>query len=194
MKKYSLLFISLMFLSCNQKQNLILKTNDPVWVAYEDYHFENEIIVCNTNENAKIILNKKLNESDSIIKLKNNTFIYTTNAKEIGQHTISGTIINNEIQTPFEQQIIVLPKAQPIGYNIKNANELKLKTENEISISLGLPKSLWKAKTDNGKLIKKDNNYVLIPERLGKCVISFETNMPSKKQTLYSDLIFNVVE
>ena len=194
MKKFLALIILLMFLSCNQKQSLILKTNEPVWVAYEDYHFENEIIICGLNENAKIELTKKLNDSDSIIKSKNNTFIYTTNAKEIGQHTISGKISNDGIQTTFEQQIIVLPKARPIGYNIKNANTVILNVENEISINLGLPKSLWKAKTDNGKLVPKDNNYILIPNRLGKCEISFETTMPNEKQILYSNLIFNVTK
>ncbi|PZQ82542.1 MAG: hypothetical protein DI548_11940 [Flavobacterium johnsoniae] len=163
MKKVILITVIILF-SCNQKQNLILKTNNPVWVAYQGYHFETELIICGLNENTKIELTKKLNDTDSLVKSTDNTFIYKTDAKEIGQHTIKGIISNAGTKTAFEQEIIVLPK------------------------------SVWKAKTNNGKLIQKGDNFILIPDRLGKCTISFETTMPDGKQILYDDLIFDVIK
>lgn len=194
MKKYLVLIIVLTLFSCNQKQNLILKTNNPVWVAYQGYHFETELIICGLNENSKIELTKKLNDTDSLVKSTDNTFIYKTDAKEIGQFTIKGILSNAGTETAFEQEIVVLPKAQPIGYNIKNATTVMLHHENEIAIHLGLPTSVWKAKTNNGKLIQKGDNFILIPDRLGKCTISFETTMPDGKQMLYDDLVFDVIE
>lgn len=193
MKKVILITVIILF-SCNQKQNLILKTNNPVWVAYQGYHFETELIICGLNENTKIELTKKLNDTDSLVKSTDNTFIYKTDAKEIGQHTIKGIISNAGTKTAFEQEIVVLPKAQPIGYNIKNATTVTIHQKNEIVINLGLPKSVWKAKTNNGKLIQKGDNFILIPDRLGKCTISFETTMPDGKQILYDDLIFDVIK
>lgn len=89
MKKVIIITVIILF-SCNQKQNLILKTNNPVWVAYQGYHFETELIICGLNENTKIELTKKLNDTDSLVKSTDNTFIYKTDAKEIGQHTIKG--------------------------------------------------------------------------------------------------------
>ncbi|PZO25090.1 MAG: hypothetical protein DCE86_15950 [Flavobacteriaceae bacterium] len=193
MKKVILITVIILF-SCNQKQNLILKTNNPVWVAYQGYHFETELIICGLNENTKIELTKKLNDTDSLVKSTDNTFIYKTDAKEIGQHTIKGIISNAGTKTAFEQEIVVLPKAQPIGYNIKNATTVTIHQKNEIAINLGLPKSVWKAKTNNGKLMQKGDNFILIPDRLGKCTISFETTMPDGKQILYDDLIFDVIK
>lgn len=193
MKKVIIITVIILF-SCNQKQNLILKTNNPVWVAYQGYHFETELIICGLNENTKIELTKKLNDTDSLVKSTDNTFIYKTDAKEIGQHTIKGIISDAGSETTFEQEIIVLPKAQPIGYNIKNATTVMIHQENEIAINLGLPKSVWKAKTNNGKLIQKGDNFILIPDRLGKCTISFEMTMPDGKQILYDDLIFDVIK
>lgn len=193
MKKVIIITVIILF-SCNQKQNLILKTNNPVWVAYQGYHFETELIICGLNENTKIELTKKLNDTDSLVKSTDNTFIYKTDAKEIGQHTIKGIISDAGSETTFEQEIIVLPKAQPIGYNIKNATTVMIHQENEIAINLGLPKSVWKAKTNNGKLIQKGDNFILIPDRLGKCTISFVTTMPDGKQILYDDLIFDVIK
>lgn len=193
MKKVIIITVIILF-SCNQKQNLILKTNNPVWVAYQGYHFETELIICGLNENTKIELTKKLNDTDLLVKSTDNTFIYKTDAKEIGQHTIKGIISDAGSETTFEQEIIVLPKAQPIGYNIKNATTVMIHQENEIAINLGLPKSVWKAKTNNGKLIQKGDNFILIPDRLGKCTISFETTMPDGKQILYDDLIFDVIK
>ncbi|WP_447636214.1 hypothetical protein [Flavobacterium microcysteis] len=171
-----------------------MKTNNPVWVAYQGYHFETELIICGLNENSKIELTEKLNDTDSLVKSTDNTFIYKTDATEIGQFTVKGTISNAGTETTFEQKIIVLPKAQPIGYNIKNAKTVTIHHENEVSIHLGLPKSVWKAKTNNGKLIQKGDNYILIPDRLGKCTISFETAMPDGKQVPYDDLVFDVIE
>ena len=198
MKKLIFLIL-IVTLACNteEKTKITLKSNNSVWNAYQGYHFERELIICGVDSVENIYLENKLNETDEIRSSQNNNIIkyyYSSRPNEAGLHKITGIIEYKNEKLKFEQQIGVFPKPQTIGFNIKNANRLKVGIENEIKLMVSVPSEYLSYNVDNGKLIEKDDKLIVIPKEIGELKIRINADLPSNENIEFSDVIFEVVE
>jgi hypothetical protein len=200
MKKTLQIIIILLFLnSCIQETEtkITLITSETPWVGYKDFYFQKELIICGSNSSSEIILTEKLNENDEIhsgLDKTDNRFIYSTRPDKAGDFKIKGKVITNGIESEFTQYIAVIPRMNVVGFNAKNAFDLKVGVENEIEIVIGVPKKYRTLKTDNGKIIETNEKTIIIPERVGKCVIELDVKMPSDEPFEFNDVVFNVTE
>ena len=106
-------------------------------MGYKDFYFEKELILCGVDSVSQIKLTEKLNENDTIyngLDDTDNHFIYSTRPNEAGYFKIKGEIHLQGKKINFSQNIAVLPRAETIGFNKKNAFNLKVGVENEIEI------------------------------------------------------------
>ncbi|WP_410004744.1 hypothetical protein [Aequorivita nionensis] len=198
-KLIPLIFLLLIFNSCNKKTEteITLISNSTTWVGYKDFHFEKELILCGVDSVAQIKLTKKLNENDTIysgIDDSDNRFVYSTRPNEAGYFEIKGKVILQGKEMDFSQNIAILHKAEPVGFNTKNSSDLKVGVENEIKIIIGVPKIYRTLKTNNGQIIETDNKTIIIPERTGTCEIEIDVKLPSDEPIEFSNVIFNVTE
>ena len=198
-KQISFIILLLIFNSCNKKTEteITLISNSTTWVGYKDFHFEKELILCGVDSVAQIKLTEKLNENDTIYSGVDNTdnrFVYSTRPKEAGHFEIKGKVLVQGKEIDFLQYIAVLNKTEPIGFNTKNAFDLKVGVENEIQIAIGVPKKYRTLKTNNGQIIEQENKTIIIPERTGNCEIEIDVKLPSDEPIEFNNVIFNVTE
>jgi len=200
MRNNLLTLITLLILSsCNQnKQSEIsIISNGTSWVGYKDIYFQKDLIVCGANSESTIILTEKINENDTIysgINNSDNRFTYATRPKIAGAFKIKGKIITDRIETTFNQEVIILPRMEVVGFNTKQASDIKVGIENEIEIIIGVPKKYRTLSTDNGKIIERNDKIIIIPERVGACRIKLDVKMPSDEKLEFNDVLFNVTE
>jgi hypothetical protein len=198
-KPIPILILLLILSSCNKKTEteITLISNSTTWVGYKDFHFEKELILCGIDSVAQIKLTKKLNDNDTIydgVDKTDNRFVYSTRPNEAGYFEIKGKVILQGKEMDFSQNIAILPKAEPVGFNTKNSSDLKVGVENEIKIVIGVPKKYRTLKTNNGQIIETENKTIIIPERTGTCEIEIDVKMPSNEPIEFKNVIFNVTE
>ena len=198
-KLFSCIILFLFLSACNTKKEteVILISNNTTWVGYKDFYFEKELVLCGIDSVAQITLIEKLNQNDTIynrIDNTNNRFVYATRPKETGNFIIRGKVLIQDKEIEFSQSITVLNKAEPVGFNTKNAFDLKVGVENEIEIVIGVPRKYRTLKTNNGQIIERDNKTIIIPERIGNCEIEIDVKLPSDEPIEFENVIFNVVE
>ena len=198
-KLIPLIFLLLILNSCNKKTEteITLISNSTTWVGYKDFHFEKELILCGVDSAAQIKLTEKLNQTDTIydgLDKTDNRFVYSTRPKEAGHFKIKGIVLIQGKEIDFSQYIAVLNKAEPVGFNTENAFDLKVGVENEIQIVIGVPKDYRTLKTNNGKIIERENKTIIIPERTGTCEIEIDVKLPSDEPIEFDNVIFNVTE
>ena len=198
MKKLLPFIITFLILSsCNKKQQIEinLNSNNTTWLGYKGFHFEKELIFCGIDSVTKIKLTEKLNKNDTIyngINSLGNRFIYTTKPNKTGFFEIKGKIEIQGKEIQFSQNIVVLPKSEPVGFNTKNAYDLTVGIENEIDIIIGIQKKYRTLKTNNGKIFERNNKTIIIPERTGKCEIEIDVKLPSDEKIEFKNVTFNV--
>lgn len=193
------MFLLPILTSCNKKTEteITLISNNTSWVGYEGFYLEKELILCGIQDVAQIELTEKLNDSDTIydrLDKTDNRFIYATRPNRVGGFEIKGNVIINGQKKEFTQNITILPQSQPIGFNTKNATELKVGVENEIEIVIGVPKKYMTLKTNNGQIIERENKTIIIPERTGTCEIEIDVKLPSDEPFEFKNVNFNVTK
>jgi len=191
------LIILLILSSCNLKKQseISVISNGTSWVGYKDFYFEKDLVVCGANSESTIILTEKINENDTIysgLDKSDNRFTYATRPKKAGTFKIKGKIITDGIETTFNQEVIILPRMEVVGFNTKQASDLKVGIENEIKIIIGVPKKYRTLSTDNGKIIERNDKTIIIPERVGACTIKIDVKMPSDEKFEFNDVLFHV--
>ncbi|PHR13638.1 MAG: hypothetical protein COA40_03465 [Aequorivita sp.] len=198
-KLIPILILLLILSSCNKKteNEITLISNSTTWVGYKDFHFEKELILCGIDSVAQIKLTKKLNENDTIydgVDKTDNRFVYSTRPNEAGYFVIKGKVILQGKEMDFSQNIAILPKAEPVGFNTKNSSDLKVGVENEIEIVIGVPKKYRTLKTNNGQIIEDKDKTIIIPERTGICEIEIDVKLPSDEPIEFNNVTFYVTE
>ena len=115
--------------------------------------------------------------SEDEFTVQKESILIKKKCKDIGLHKLDGKIFlvrNGEklAETEISYEYIVSP---PV-FNVVNRNlcyEMKVNTENEIEVSVqGVIPSDINITCNNGKILKNDLGYVVIPSEKGECKIS----------------------